>query len=93
MGVFDIGRGRSVSLTSNLASGITAVLRAAMPAKAKASKRLPSSETANKSRMTCHAFSPGMIQRPSTSMHPDIKVTRFPLASAIYPLVLLGQFC
>ena len=42
-----------------------------MPASAKASNRLPSSEIANRSRITCQAFSPGMMQRASTSMHPD----------------------
>ena len=71
IGVFETGSGLSVSLTSNFTSGTTAVLRAAIPAKAKASNRLPSSETANRSRMTCHAFSPGMMHKSSTSIHPD----------------------
>ena len=78
MGVLDTGRGLSLSLISNLASGSIAEFNAAIPAKAKASNRLPSSEIANRSRMTCQAFSPGIMQRLSTSMHPD---SRIPLST------------
>ena len=75
IGVLDTINGLS-SPTSNFSWGIVALRKAAIPAKANASNRLPSSETANKSRITCHAFSPGMIQRSEVSIHPDSLIPR-----------------
>ena len=49
---------------------MTAFLKAVIPAKANAS-RVPSSDTAKRSRITCHAFSPGIIQIFEVSIQPD----------------------